>query len=250
MNINLSKIVSGFQPISLSEMDGVKLMNRTDTKFAFEVTKLPLLIQKMIPFYRVLAINDKLIHDYKSLYFDTDNRKFYLDHHNRRVNRNKIRFREYVGSDLIFLEIKRKNNKGRTIKKRIKVDAIPEQLTLEQQQYVNKIIGKDLNVEAKQWINFSRITFVHKTQKERLTIDINLTFENDKQEGDLKQITIAEVKQERMSRSSDFMRIAKELHILPIRISKYCMSTLELNPNLKQNRFKEKVLFLTKLKQA
>ena len=109
MNINFSKIVSGFQPISLSEMDGVKLMNRTDTKFAFEVTKLPLLIQKMIPFYRVLAINDKLIHDYKSLYFDTDNRKFYLDHHNRRVNRNKIRFREYVGSDLIFLEIKRKN---------------------------------------------------------------------------------------------------------------------------------------------
>jgi hypothetical protein len=51
-----------------------------------------------------------------------------------------------------------------------------------------------------------------------------------------------------MSRLSDFMRIAKELHILPIRISKYCMSTLELNPELKQNRFKEKTLFLTKLK--
>jgi len=250
MNINLSKMVSGFQPISLSEMDGVKLMNRTDTKFAFEVAKLPLLIQKMIPFYRILAIDGKLIHDYKSLYFDTDNRKFYLDHHNRRVNRNKIRFREYVGSGLIFLEIKRKNNKGRTIKKRIKVDAISDQLTLKQQQYINKIVGKDLNVEAKQWINFSRITFVHKTQKERLTIDINLTFENDKQEGDLKQITIAEVKQERMSRSSDFMRLAKELHILPIRISKYCMSTLELNPNLKQNRFKEKKIFINKLKQA
>ena len=46
------------------------------------------------------------------------------------------------------------------------------------------------------------------------------------------------------------MRIAKELHVLPIRISKYCMSTLALNPHLKQNRFKEKVLFLTKLKQA
>ena len=31
----------------------------------------------------------------------------------------------------------------------------------------------------------------------------------------LKQIVIAEVKQERMSRSSDFMKIAKELHVLP-----------------------------------
>ena len=247
---NLSNIVSDFTSISLDEMDGVKLMNRTDTKFAFKADKLPLLLKKIMPFYRVLAINDSCIQDYKSLYFDTQDRKFYLDHHNRRVNRNKIRFREYVGSDLTFLEIKTKNNKGKTIKKRIKVDAISDELTLKQEEYINKIIGKNLNVEAKQWINFSRITLVHKTQKERLTIDVNLTFENKKRSGNLKQITIAEVKQERMSRSSDFMRIAKELHILPIRISKYCMSALELNPNLKQNRFKEKKRFINKLKQA
>ena len=247
---NLSNIVSEFSSISLDQMDGVKLMNRTDTKFAFKAEKLYLLLRKIMPFYRVLAIKDKCIQDYKSLYFDTNDRKFYLDHHNRRVNRNKIRFREYVGSDLIFLEIKTKNNKGKTLKKRIKADAISNKLTLKQQDYINKIIGKNLNVEAKQWINFSRITLVHKMQKERLTIDINLTFENKDRSGDLRQIVIAEVKQERMSRSSDFMRIAKELHILPIRISKYCMSTLELNPDLKQNRFKEKVLFLKKLKQA
>ena len=231
-------------------MDGVKLMNRTDTKFAFKLDTLPVLLEKMQSFYRVLSIKDKLIHHYKSLYYDTIDRKFYLDHHNRRVNRNKIRFREYVGSDLTFLEIKRKNNKGRTIKKRIKVPKISDKLTLEQKQYINKIVGQDINVEAKQWINFSRITFVHKVQKERLTIDIDLTFNNKESSGDLKKIVIAEVKQERMSRSlSDFMKIAKELHILPIRISKYCMSTLELNPKLKQNRFKEKKIFINKLKQ-
>ena len=130
-------------------MDDVKLMSRTDTKFAFQASKLPLLMEKMIPFYRVLNINDQLIHDYKSLYFDTDQRKFYLDHHNGRVNRNKIRFREYVGSSLTFLEIKRKNNKGRTIKKRIKVDEITYQLTLEQKKYINKILGDDIEVNAK-----------------------------------------------------------------------------------------------------
>ena len=63
-------------------------------------------------------------------------------------------------------------------------------------------------------------------------MDINLTFNNKKDEGDLKNIVIAEVKQERMSRSSDFMRIAKEKSILPMRLSKYCMSTLSLNPKL------------------
>jgi len=247
---NLSQIAAHFLPISLDEMDEVKLMNRTDTKFAFKATKLPLLMQKMMPFYRILAIDGKLIHDYKSLYFDTDNRKFYLDHHNGRVNRNKIRFREYVGSGLTFLEIKLKNNKGKTIKKRIKVNNIAENLTEEQQEFIDQTIGFRLDISAKQWINFSRITFVHKTQKERLTMDVNLTFENKEGSGNLKKVAIAEVKQERMSRSSDFMRLAKELHILPIRISKYCISSLELDPDLKQNRFKEKVLFLTKLKQA
>ena len=247
---NISQIAINFSPISLDEMDDVKLMSRTDTKFAFKASKLPVLMERMIPFYKVLDIKGKLIHDYKSLYFDTDGRKFYLDHHNGRVNRNKVRFREYVGSSLTFLEVKRKNNKGRTIKKRMKVNTISDQLTSQQQQYVNKIIGKGIAVEAKQWINFSRITFVHKEQKERLTVDIDLTFMNSKNSGDLKHIVIAEVKQERMSRSSDFMRIAKELHILPIRISKYCMSTLALNPDLKQNRFKEKNIFINKLKQA
>ena len=247
---NLPAIISEFLPISLDEMDDVKLMSRTDTKFAFKANKMPLLLQELLPFYRILAIDGKLIHDYKSLYYDTDCRKFYLDHHNGRVNRNKIRFREYVGSKLTFLEIKLKNNKGKTIKKRMKVDGITNQLSEKQQNYITKIIGKPMDVTAKQWINFSRITFVHKTQKERLTIDVNLTFENSDEKGDMKHIVIAEVKQERMSRSSDFMRIAKEMHILPIRISKYCLTTLALNPELKKNRFKEKVLFINKLKQA
>ena len=246
--MNLKLELNKFETITLSEMDDVKLMSRTDTKFVFNFLRLPEFLEKLSRFYKVLLIDGNLIHDYKSLYFDTDDRKFYIEHHNRRVNRNKIRFREYVGSGLTFLEIKLKNNKGKTIKKRIKVDSISEEITEQQQKYIHKIIGYPIEVSAKQWINFSRVTFVHKTQKERLTMDINLTFNNKKDEGDLKNIVIAEVKQERMSRSSDFMRVAKEMSILPMRLSKYCMSTLSLNPKLKKNRFKEKSLFINKLK--
>ena len=231
-------------------MGEVKLMNRTDTKFVFRVINLEKLLEKMQAFYKVLEVNDERIQTYKSLYFDTEDRKFYIDHHNSRVNRNKIRFREYVGSGLTFLEIKLKNNKGKTIKKRMRAAKISEKLSSEQKEYIEKIIGKKLEVSAKQWINFSRLTFVHKTQKERLTIDINLSFENKKEKGDLKEIVIAEVKQERMSRSSDFIRIAKEMSILPMRLSKYCISTMQLWQNIKQNRFKKKQLFINKLKQV
>ena len=53
-----------------------------------------------------------------------------------------------------------------------------------------------------------------------------------------------------MSRSSIFITKAKEMGILPFRLSKYCISTLQLNPDIKKNRFKKKELFINKLKYA
>ena len=48
----------------------------------------------------------------------------YLAHQNGRVIREKIRVRTYVSSGLTFLEVKNKNNKGRTDKKRIRVQGV------------------------------------------------------------------------------------------------------------------------------
>ena len=236
-----------FSPISLKNMDEVMLMNRSDTKFTFSVQKLPILLEKLVPFYDVLEINGKRLHSYKSLYFDTDDRKFYNDHHNRRVNRHKIRFREYEDSGLIFLEVKCKNNKGKTIKKRMKVNKIPNTLSNDHQRYVTNIMGYSLPVSSKQWINFNRVTLVHKKQKERLTIDVNLNYSDGISNGDLSKVIIAEVKQERMSRSSDFIRIAKDLKIYPMRLSKYCFTTMQIDHSLKKNRFKEKQIFINKI---
>ena len=245
--MSVIELAKKFDPITLSEMDDVKLMNRTDTKFTFRKSQLSVILTRMLDHYKVLEIDNLRIQDYRSLYYDTNNRKFYIDHHNQRVNRNKIRFREYINSGLVFMEIKLKNNKGKTIKKRKRVNNIPLQLSKDDIEYMNKIIGTSLDVEAKQWINFSRMTFVHKVYKERLTIDLNLNFKYGDQNLDMKDIVIAEVKQERVSRASDFMRITKEMSILPMRLSKYCYSTIMLNKNIKQNRFKKKSLFIKKL---
>ena len=230
-------LIEKFLPITLSDMDEVKLMNRTDTKFTFLRDELSNILSKMIDYYFILDINGIRVQRYKSLYYDTDDRKFYIDHHNQRVNRNKVRFREYVDSGLTFLEVKLKNNKRKTIKKRIQVDEIPCFLSKEHVNYINDIIGKKVEIKPKQWINFSRITFVHKIQKERLTIDLNLNFSKDNIDMEMQDIVIAEIKQERMTRQSDFIRITKEMSILPMRLSKYCFSTMKLEPKLKYNRF-------------
>ena len=62
-----------------------------------------------------------------TLYFDTPDRQMYAEHQRGRKNRQKIRVRRYESSGVSFLEVKRKNNKGRTDKKRMEIaDRVPQ----------------------------------------------------------------------------------------------------------------------------
>ena len=229
-------------------MDSVKLMNRTDTKFVFPLTTLIKILPKLVKHYRVLEINGVRLNAYRSLYFDTEDFQFYHQHHNGKTNRNKVRFREYVDSGLSFLEVKSKNNKGKTIKKRIKVKEITESLDGSNLDFVNKAIGSEIPLKPQHWNKFSRITFVHKRRKERLTVDVNFRFEDiNSTKNNLGDMVIAEVKQAKRNLSSNFIRIIKEEKIHPFRISKYCIATATLFPQLKKNKFKRKFLHLDKL---
>ena len=246
--MKIDTCLDNFSIVSLDDLKSVRLMSRMDVKFAFNKMQLIPLLQKMQNFYDVLSLNDSKMQLYKSLYYDTIGRDFFLDHHNNRVNRNKVRFREYVYSALSFLEIKLKNNKGKTIKTRTQVDDIPQFLSIDHQNYINRVIGKKLSLLPQHWINFNRITFVNKARTERITIDLDLNFFNNTSSGSFGNLVIAEIKKDRSGNSSIFTDLAKKMHILPIRLSKYCMSTIELNPGLKYNRFKEKRLLINKLK--
>ena len=246
--MNIKESLSQFNNVSLKDLNSVSLMNRVDIKFAFSKSNLIQILSEISKFYNVLKIDNYYIQDYKSLYYDTVDHQFFIEHHNERVNRYKVRFREYVNSGLTFLEIKFKNNKGKTIKKRVKVTDIPQSLSSAHKTYIAEIIGKELVLTPQHWINFSRITFVNKLYTERLTIDLDLKFSNNSGHGGFENVIIAEIKKERSSQSSKFTYIAKKYHILPTRLSKYCMSTIDLNPSVKYNRFKKKLLLIYKLK--
>ena len=123
----ITEALNSFDPITLIEMDRVKLMNRVDTKFAFSTVQLLDLLPELEKYYSILEIEGTRTPFYESLYLDDSGFTFFKDHHNGRTNRFKVRFRKYVESNLIFLEIKHKY-KGRTDKRRIKVDEIPDEL--------------------------------------------------------------------------------------------------------------------------
>ena len=115
----VADIVKSFEPISLAQMESVKLMNRIDTKYAVSRAVLPAILEAAKADYYVQEIDGKRIATYDTMYYDTESLDMYVRHHDRQLVRQKIRIRQYVDSDLTFLEIKRKNNKGRTKKKRI-----------------------------------------------------------------------------------------------------------------------------------
>ena len=91
-------------PISLEEMSGIKLMNRTDTKYVTSYQILKEILLAAGHDYRVQEVNGEYNIAYHTIYLDTADRDMYLTHQNGRVVREKIRIRTYV--DLI-IELKR-----------------------------------------------------------------------------------------------------------------------------------------------
>ena len=98
-------------PISLEEMSGIKLLNRTDTKYVTSYQILKEILLAAGHDYRVQEVNGEYNIAYHTIYLDTADRDMYLTHQNGRVVREKIRISTYVDSDLTFLEVKNKNNK-------------------------------------------------------------------------------------------------------------------------------------------
>jgi hypothetical protein len=237
-------ILGEFEPIGLKEMDKVKLMDRTDTKYTFSRDQLIQLLEEAKPFYKVLEVEGKRISRYKTLYYDTKNFSLYTRHHNGELNRYKIRHRTYVESHIGFLEVKFKNNKGRTIKDRIKKAEAPSHWEDEAGIFIQSKLPFDArSLIPVLWVNYSRLTLVNKESAERLTIDLDLEFIKDGKTKNFNNLVIAEVKQEKR-KASPFTLLMKKHHIREGSISKYCMGVVATHAEVKKNNFKEKLLAL------
>lgn len=239
-------------PISLSEMKGIKLMNRIDTKFLADETDLRNLLEMAQDHYFVQEIDGRRVGRYDTIYYDTGDLDMFVCHHNRKLRRQKIRTRTYVDSGLVFLEIKNKNNRGRTKKVRTSVgqddfrdfkgNPAAVDFIYNESKYPLDGISPHLRT------SFNRITLVNKRKTERLTIDMDLCFENLRtgQTQSLPGVVIVELKQDGLC-YSEMKDILLELRVQPRKVSKYCVGTTLTNQSVKSNRFKEKVRYIMKL---
>ena len=246
----IKNILAGYDSISLKEMDAVKLMNRVDTKYMFHIDQLSEILNELQNDFRVLEINKTRLGRYETLYFDTEEYRLYLDHHNGKKNRFKIRKRRYLETGLSFFEIKRRNNKGRTLKERISQKESPEMISGKSAALLQEFTALSPEmIRPALWILFSRITLVNKQMTLRLTIDVGLHFRLGTKQKSYPELVIAELKQD-FTAKSPFSEIMHKYHIQDTSISKYCLGIISLNEHIKHNNFKSKLFRLKKLTHA
>jgi hypothetical protein len=236
-----------FDPIHLNEMKSVELMNRVDTKFVFRRSILADILVDLSDGYKVLDIEGVRMNSYSTQYFDSEGYRFYLDHHNGKGKRYKVRIRNYKNSGLYFLEVKNKW-KGRTKKSRIRVADFEDELSKGSTEFVTAAIGTEMDLKSKFWNRFDRITLVNKLEKERLTLDVNLGFKINDYHEFYDHFVVAELKQERINRNSLFYQLMKKNGIRNNSFSKYCIGAISINSDLKYNRFKRHLRLIDKLK--
>ena len=237
-------------PISLDEMGKIRLMNRTDTKFLTYKADLLKLLSLVKNDYFVQEVSDRRISHYRTTYWDDDAHRFYVMHQNGHRTRLKVRVRTYEDSDgLTFLEIKRKDNKGKTHKKRTKVKNQTEIAESGGDKFLISHTGIELQTLHPCLQNrFKRITLVNKGMTERLTIDFDIEYNNFEtlNRACSNRLVIIELKRDGMA-CSPVRNALTQMHIHPKGYSKYVIGSFMTNPNLKRNLIKRKWVYINKL---
>ena len=245
----MTELLKTFAPISLEQMSSVKLMNRTDTKFVTTQKRLQQLLTMALKDYYIQEIDGERNLEYDTTYFDTRNFDMYCQHQYNHANRQKIRFRTYCISGLQFMEVKTKNNHGRTKKKRMEVTDMNLR-DEEKRQFLSEHLRYDAgSLQPALNNHFSRITLVNRAKTERLTIDSSLRFHNLQNDLmlDMGDLVIIELKRDGQV-FSPVLEMLHQLHIHPHGFSKYCMgSALTCQHLLPVNRFKTKLIEVRKL---
>lgn len=249
VSASIEQTIAQLNAHTLLDQDRAALMTRVDDKFAINRADFRLFLKYAKQHFTVMQDHDLRVFPYQTIYYDTDDYQFYHHHHAGKANRIKVRSREYMHTGLTFLEIKHKNNKGITHKFRHQI--AKHDGTYNFMDAISKL-GVKQTLTPALCVNYQRITLMHKTKNQRITIDLNLNYRDIRHNKmvEVEDIVILEIKRDRYDHElsqSDTHIFLKDLGYSPINFSKYCMGCLLTNiPDIKKNRFKQNLQLLKK----
>lgn len=259
--------ISIFESIDLNFLENLNLLDRFDTKFVVNFNSLNQLLFELKNDFYILEINNFRIFNYTSVYYDDNAYFFYYQHHNNAANRLKIRNRFYHETEKLFFEIKQKLTSQKTIKfRKLTNESNIVENFINDKSYDNLKEIKNLDLVEKLIIKYKRITLISKDLNEKITIDIDLEFENSAnsildnnslykfsneiqlKDNILPNICVIEVKQIKAHYNTNIFQLLRNLNYkADISFSKYCIGLILTGENVKYNLFKPTLLQIEKV---
>lgn len=254
MDARIALTLNNFNALGLDALNGkAAMLERLDNKYIIAADDLRPALEAFSGLFDVLEIDGKRAFTYATRYFDDSARRAYYDHHQGRRKRCKIRIRNYVDAGFSYLEVKLKDKRSATIKKRLRVDPALRELDSTCTDFIQTcyadLYGEDFTTKLRPVIGmeYERITLVAKEGGERMTIDTGMAFSELAAAGGAAagsgvdrdvspDMFIVETKSARGNGIAD--KILRNLHLHPTgRCSKYCIGMAALGLVDQRNRF-------------
>ena len=230
-------LTAPFRPIGLDALNAnAAMLERLDHKYVVRAEVLREIAGELAEHFDVLEIDGR-----RSFTYDT----CYFDHHQGRRRRMKVRVRRYVEAAQCYVEVKLKDRRGITVKKRM-ADPLHKYGTLDaagvahvrrshEAQYG---IPFERALEPVLQMSYRRTTLVAKAGGERMTIDSRIRFGDDDSATALDEaLVIVETKSAHGHGVAD--AILRRHHQHPSKgCSKYCVGMSATGSVERCNRFR------------
>lgn len=244
MDLRIAESLLHFDTIFLDGLNSnAAMLERLDQKYIIPAIRLRRAFDAFRDIFDVLEIDGKRAFTYATRYFDDPEQRGYYDHHQGRRKRCKVRVRHYVDAGFSYLEVKLKDKRDVTVKKRLQVAGMLEELDQPCTDFIDRChsdlygVALDRHLSPVIDIQYERITLVAKEGGERMTIDTRIDFfAGDRARAVSPEVFIVETKSAKGNGIAD--AILRSLHLHPTsRCSKYCIGMAALGQVDHANRF-------------
>ena len=235
----LENLTSHFVAADVGLLANRSLQKRLDQKYILSSNKMAALLEIMKDEFQIVPTSNHHVAEYQTQYFDTNEYTFFTSHLRGKRPRYKVRLRRYPERNLCMLECKKKNAADITIKTSLEVPydthSLSEHLSFFDALPIN---GESLSRSLSN--TFHRITLLHKTLEERVTIDFNIGFKTQLDIFSLDDCIIVERKRLPSSSGSTVPTLLRSIRAYPLSISKYCIGGYHLFSTKKNTLYRIK----------
>jgi hypothetical protein len=227
--------------VSLDQLtDRADLQTRRDRKYLVDASVVGCILDVLAGSAAALEIDGLRRFRYESVYFDTPTLASYHASARSRRRRFKVRTRAYLDTGACTLEVKTRDARGRTVKRRLGY-AIDDRrrLTTDGLDFVAAVaeVGASAHELAPMLtVSYRRTTLLLPSSATRITIDTDLACTAaEVNTVAVPDITLVEIKTSGTTTAID--RLLWAWGRRPITISKYCTGLAALHPELPANKW-------------